>query len=272
MVDGCLFTGSADASIIQWDVSTGDSIRTFHEHSLEVTSLAVADGLLYSGSDDGTAKQQWVTWSGGQLSCIAVQNKAFTQKISSLYSKLGSVANEVERSRQQGGGVALHIHDEEELLRLQAELQQMKKLLVAQSQANSVSNQQAELEGRASAAVPPALTVAGVFSAVSREPLAKKAEDRCSSLAAEEGKACSASIEEPSRREERCASDESHDFEAILYASAVEATSSTAHGDSASPGMAMINSLRTSIDDQNFPEVRPKMSEEILAAALNGSI
>jgi len=148
----------------------------------------------------------------------------------------------------------------------------MKKLLVAQSQANSVSNQQAELEGRASAAVPPALTVAGVFSAVSREPLAKKAEDRCSSLAAEEGKACSASIEEPSRREERCASDESHDFEAILYASAVEATSSTAHGDSASPGMAMINSLRTSIDDQNFPEVRPKMSEEILAAALNGSI
>jgi len=250
MVDGCLFTGSADASIIQWDVSTGDSIRTFHEHSLEVTSLAVADGLLYSGSDDGTAKQQWVTWSGGQLSCIAVQNKAFTQKISSLYSKLGSVANEVERSRQQGGGVALHIHDEEELLRLQAELQQMKKLLVAQSQANSVSNQQA----------------------VSREPLAKKAEDRCSSLAAEEGKACSASIEEPSRREERCASDESHDFEAILYASAVEATSSTAHGDSASPGMAMINSLRTSIDDQNFPEVRPKMSEEILAAALNGSI
>lgn len=47
-----LFSGSADTSIICWNVLNGDKLRTFNGHIDEVHSLLLVENFLYSGGSD----------------------------------------------------------------------------------------------------------------------------------------------------------------------------------------------------------------------------
>jgi len=51
-----LFTGSTDASVRQWDLSTGKETRKYDGHTQEVTSVKVNGTQLYSASREGNAK------------------------------------------------------------------------------------------------------------------------------------------------------------------------------------------------------------------------
>jgi len=57
--EGHVLTSSGDASCIYWDVTTGDVVRTFTDHSSDVMSLSISPtncNLFVSGSVDTTAK------------------------------------------------------------------------------------------------------------------------------------------------------------------------------------------------------------------------
>jgi len=131
--EGSLFTGLVDGQVMQWDIETGRRQRCFQDHHLEVTSISVADGFLFTGSDDCSARQHWVTWSGGSIpGHPAAEERFFAEKMLSLYNELGSVAASVDDVNARGGGVSRHIHGEEERTRLQLELDHMKSLLGTQ--------------------------------------------------------------------------------------------------------------------------------------------
>ena len=108
--EGSLFTGLVDGQVMQWQVETGRRLRYFHDHNLEVTAIAVADGFLFTGSDDCSARQHWVTWSGGSLPGEpAAQERFFAEKILALYNELGSVAASVGDIHADGGLSLIHI-------------------------------------------------------------------------------------------------------------------------------------------------------------------
>ena len=55
--NGILASGSKDATVKLWDVTTTESIATLRGHTDEVTSVAFSrDGILASGSEDATVK------------------------------------------------------------------------------------------------------------------------------------------------------------------------------------------------------------------------
>lgn len=56
---------------------------------VQVTSVCACDGFLFSGSDDCTAKQYWVTWSRGVPAGIMDSS---TPGLDQLYARLGEVA------------------------------------------------------------------------------------------------------------------------------------------------------------------------------------
>ncbi|TPX34369.1 hypothetical protein SmJEL517_g03003 [Synchytrium microbalum] len=59
-------TGNNDPYIRQYDISTGNLVQTYTGHSLIVRGLYVVNGLVYSGSSDGTVRT-WDTATGKQI-------------------------------------------------------------------------------------------------------------------------------------------------------------------------------------------------------------
>jgi WD40 repeat protein len=50
-----------------WDLATGAEVRTFFRHGGRVNAVAVAGGLVLSGSDDGTVR----VWRGEDATAVA---------------------------------------------------------------------------------------------------------------------------------------------------------------------------------------------------------
>ncbi len=51
-----VFTGDDSGTIGQWDLTSGTLQNIYDEHTGKITCLIVADRILFSGSNDGTAK------------------------------------------------------------------------------------------------------------------------------------------------------------------------------------------------------------------------
>lgn len=71
-----LLTGSADGTLMLWDVATGKELRSFHGHTAKVDAVAFSrDGrFVLSGSSSGEMKR-WDTASGRELHSFSSQRE-----------------------------------------------------------------------------------------------------------------------------------------------------------------------------------------------------
>ncbi|KAJ1556297.1 hypothetical protein HK405_003049 [Cladochytrium tenue] len=65
---GCVYSGSKDGTIKEWDVETGKCLRTFVGHTRWVRAICVGNGRLFSGSWDDTVRE----WDLETGSCVRV--------------------------------------------------------------------------------------------------------------------------------------------------------------------------------------------------------
>ncbi|CEP16005.1 hypothetical protein [Parasitella parasitica] len=79
VTDKHLWTGSWDKTIKQWDLVTGDCIRTLEGHTDFVKSLLLVGNFLYSGSSDCYLRQ----WNMSTFECTSAK-KEHTRAIESL--------------------------------------------------------------------------------------------------------------------------------------------------------------------------------------------
>ncbi|KAI7906881.1 WD40-repeat-containing domain protein [Cokeromyces recurvatus] len=69
--DDRLWTGSWDKTIKQWDLMTGECLATLEGHTDFVKSLVIVGDFLYSGSSDGFLRK----WNRNTLDCVTAEKK-----------------------------------------------------------------------------------------------------------------------------------------------------------------------------------------------------
>ncbi|KAI9324791.1 quinon protein alcohol dehydrogenase-like superfamily [Zopfochytrium polystomum] len=65
---GCIYSGSKDGTIKEWDIESGKCLRTFVGHTRWVRSICVGNGRIFSGSWDDTVRE----WDLETGSCVRV--------------------------------------------------------------------------------------------------------------------------------------------------------------------------------------------------------
>ncbi|KAI9486493.1 MAG: WD40-repeat-containing domain protein [Benjaminiella poitrasii] len=71
LTENRLWTGSWDKTIKQWDLATGECLATLEGHTDFVKSLLLVGGFLYSGSSDNFLRK----WDVDSLRCVAAEKK-----------------------------------------------------------------------------------------------------------------------------------------------------------------------------------------------------
>ena len=66
VAEGCLFTGSWDKTARRWSIQDGQELTKYEGHKNMVTCLQVAEGCLFTGSGDKTARR-WSVQGGQEL-------------------------------------------------------------------------------------------------------------------------------------------------------------------------------------------------------------
>ena len=80
---GFLFSGSGDKTIRKWDLSTGQLVQTYTGHTGSVSSIFVNSGFLFSGSVDATIRQ-WDAGLPAQTTSTPLNSVLSTSASSSL--------------------------------------------------------------------------------------------------------------------------------------------------------------------------------------------
>jgi WD40 repeat protein len=92
-----LFSGSYDNTIKQWDISSGQYVQTFVGHDNKVRSVAVSEKWLFSGSDDNTIKQWNILTGQCVQTFVGHDNKVRSVAVSEKWLFSGSDDNTIKQ-------------------------------------------------------------------------------------------------------------------------------------------------------------------------------